>query len=445
MENRSRFGPVIQRYCLCVVYYLWAFSYSEIEREARISNLNSSLRKDLLGAVKPFIEEISTALDDPGCSDAERAMLEDFAATYEAVLEYDQIAFERVEPTWDLYQIPHDNRLNRSLFGVLRGLDLFHLEVRAEAARVLLPAWSKLLAIEKRRALPHPLRQLLQENEELVGRFEAECRDQPPEEPESVAPLPEVPGSLPSVHDLLLSRQHGQNPGLENLVLEQLQRRESRPRPQESTGLVIDLVGDGSPPSSAPPRPEDTSPPVAPRSPGLSGSAPPSPLPSSSPPRGPGATSAPPRPDPGPDPELAALVPGKSDDGSLSIPLNLSGLRPLPSAEEAGKAMLESQPEEPLPSVESLPAVHGEENPWQEISEAPHVLLEETEALNPPRAQPPTGPDLFPQVGSSSGEDEEEGVITAQGDQLRLSNTAPRPSGEVAAKKHQELAELFDD
>jgi hypothetical protein len=105
----------------------------------------------------------------------------------------------------------------------------------------------------------------------------------------------------------------------------------------------------------------------------------------------------------------------------------LQGYRPLPSAEEAGKAMLKShKPADPG----TLPPVHGTENPWEEISEEPHVLLNETEP-----GQNTLGEvrNLFSNLGEAADQERSQATWSDP-------DAAPKE-----AKQHGELAALFDE
>jgi hypothetical protein len=410
MNSNQRFGPVLRRYCLCVTYYLWAFSFSDIERASRVRALKTSVRRDFLGAVKPYVEEIGAALEDSACSEEERHLLEDFAATYEAVLDYSEVSLERVEANWDSYQISHDARLNRSLFDLLRGLDYLDQGNLRDAERVLLRGWAKMVEIERRRALPMPLRQLLTSNEERVGRFEAECREASlaPESAESLeSPKSEflrgadAPPILPSVQDLMVARKQGLMPGFKDLETSSL------PDLPQSTGLIIDLDGTSQ-----------------------ASSAPPSPVP--------------------------------EEDALLSIPLR--GYRPLPSSEEAAAAMLgfskSTEPEGTSPPVDSLPPVHGQENPWAEISSDPHISSTEIHDLAIEKSREELFPNLDPasdpEAGLRTHQEAEASAATHPGEAESSDSQAQIPPGEEEvtrapecnrireAKQHSELAELFD-
>ncbi len=212
----SAYGPVVRRYCLCVIFYLWEFSYDEEIRRKRIDRTTDASRRDLLGSVKPFIDEISLALDDPSLSALERQMLERFIATYEGVLDLVRVPFEKVDPNWDHYQLPPNTRLNRILFEVFRGLDLYERGHLEDAEVHLLEAWPKLVAIEKRRVLPDALRRLLEKNQDLVERFQKEL-DLHRNPPEVV--IPDTSG-LPAIGFLLKERQSGRAPGLSDLSVE---------------------------------------------------------------------------------------------------------------------------------------------------------------------------------------------------------------------------------
>lgn len=244
----SRFGPVVRRYCLSVVYYIWEFSYPEDTRKKKVDLTTDASRRDLLGAVKPYVEELEAALEDPQCLGIERQGLLDFTASYEAVLELMGLPFEKVKANWDHFQLTADARLNRTLFHVFRGLDLYQMGNLELAEGHLLPGWEKLLGIEKRRMLPMPLRLLVQNNQDVVARFERDLRE--------YRDTGESPGrqeftGLPSIGHLLEEREMGRMQGLRHLEVPAPASPDFEAAAR-TEGLVIDLGQPSEAPQVAP-------------------------------------------------------------------------------------------------------------------------------------------------------------------------------------------------
>lgn len=437
VEGVSSFGPLVKRYCLCITYYLWAFSYPPAERRKKIDLTTDSSRKDVLGAVKPFVGEVAAALDDPTCHGLERAMLQDFADSYEAILELVGLPIERVDPNWDQFQITADTRLNTALFEIFRGLDLYqrgHLEL---AAGHLLPGWEKLLRIEQRRALPLALQRLIQTNQDLVTRFErdlARARERP-------APPPDT-SDLPAIGELLQARSEGRAPGLGDMS-SVLQKSDApapppaAPAPEHPHRLVIAL---DAAPSAAPSAAPRTTAPEAPAPPD-----PPRPV-------------RPPKADPEPEP------------AALNIPLRgASFAAPGSEGPPSTAHLMDSLPDLGVPSdpgrgVDSLPAIdlaslppleeEGEDNPWAEITDELHVSSGEVAETRSPVGDRDSLVEASPEAPPAAGKTESElrralekppppdpTRTTAPGG-ARV-HKASHPPQEAA--RHSELAELFED
>lgn len=401
----SRFGPVVRRYCLSVVYYLWEFSYPQDVRKRKIDLTTDASRRDFLGAVKPFVAEIEAALEDPACEGIERQGLLDFTATYEGVLELMGLPFEKVKSNWDHFQLTADARLSRVLFHVFRGLDLYQRGDLELAEGHLLPGWEKLLDIEKRRLLPMPLRQLLKNNEDIVARFERDLR--------RYHDTGEGPGiqefsGLPSISHLLEERQLGRMQGLSHL-----EARAPAATPMdaagETSGLVIDLGQPSEGPAPAP-APEGVFPRAEPPAPREAAHA----------------TEV------GANPFLDG-VPGPPP----ARPLGADGL-PMDDSWEV--IATESAPPAGIETAPPVADMSDDENPWADVTSERHVSADEFLSTQAGRRDMS---ELFPEVAAMGSE-----TLHPPRPEVPAPDAPPAEEPaptEPAPTAHASLAALFDE
>jgi hypothetical protein len=160
----SRFGEVVRRYL-----YLWDWSLAGAERERFLARSTPAAMQDMLAAVRPFLDEIEVAFEDPEMTAGERHALADFLDTYRQVLAHFVIPLAEVKDNWDVTQITGDRRQNQLLFQLCRGLDLRELGIEQdESCRLIVRAWTDLVHLSKRRTLPKRVQKLLEEAAPVV-------------------------------------------------------------------------------------------------------------------------------------------------------------------------------------------------------------------------------------------------------------------------------------
>lgn len=204
LHESARFGLQVERFLLPIVYYLWEWGVAPVDRRTRINRSTDRSRRELLAAVRPFAGELEAALEAPQ-GPPEARLLQDFADTYEEVLEMVGVSFEEIPASWDSTFLTKDRSLNKTLLFLYRGLDLIEFDLDEEAEPWLRKGRARLEEISRRRQLPPELRRFRVEVEErirahLKARQEAERDSQ-------------IRGAfLPRVEDVLSGRAGSKPP-----------------------------------------------------------------------------------------------------------------------------------------------------------------------------------------------------------------------------------------
>jgi len=192
----SRFDSVTSGSCRGLVYYLWRFALPEGERAEGLDAAGGLALRDLVAAVRPWIDELEVALEREDLHPLERSALEDLGATWQAAFERLGGRDDRIKEGWDMLQVTGDRPLNAALWKLFRAEDLRSRalpgdDTDLEVQTLLSEGFHELTTLTRARTFPREilaLEERFREQAVVAMRVLAEGRPAPTAPPEDEPP-----------------------------------------------------------------------------------------------------------------------------------------------------------------------------------------------------------------------------------------------------------------